>query len=308
MPLETKHRINLCILTYKRTEILRKCLNSLEEMTVPEGVDLMVTVIENDPDQESRQLVQSKIKADRLQLFYLYEPIRGIPVARNSAINFSQSHNCDYIAFIDDDEWVQRDWLDKLYGYCQQKGGRAVISGKVVPVLPPNTPKQISGLIEPKSRPTATRLTACATNNVLMPIYLSQDLNLRFDESVPLAGGTDTKFFVAARTKGVEIFFCEEAIVYEEIPEARTKLSWLGQRKYRAGITVAWRRIQIGKSTTRINISALSALTVNTLKMCIFALIGSPLRRNKAYLRYKKAQGLLAGLKGMEVESYKFPE
>src|SRR5690606_40862979 len=49
---------------------------------------------------------------------------------------------------------------------------------------------------------TGQILQTCATNNVIIPVYVTRDLGLRFDETHPLAGGTDTLFFVEACARG----------------------------------------------------------------------------------------------------------
>ncbi len=298
-------RINICILTYRRPDLLGNCLQSLTGLREIDGVELLVTVIENDTEQLSRPLVEQFDTQGRFEIHYRCEPQRGIPVARNNALEFCLAEDCDYVVFIDDDEWVDTDWLSELYSYCQQQGGDIVVSGKVIPIFPENTPPEISGLIKAKERPTGTHLTACATNNVIFPIRLARELGLRFDTSVPLAGGTDTKFFFAAHQLGVEIKKCDEAVVFERIPESRARIKWMQGRKYRAGITETWRRRQQGQGAAKILASALFSIISNLIKTLVFTCIGRKLKRNQAWLRVHKALGACAGLRGKEVESYK---
>ncbi len=300
--------VNICILTYRRPELLEQCLQSLMSMNIPSGIHLITTVIENDQEQQSRALVESLASHAPFALNYVCEPKRGIPVARNRALEFCREQHCDYIIFIDDDEWVDPNWLKNLYQYCQEQGGQAVISGKVIPILPDDIEEPIRQLFTSKDRPTGTQLTACATNNVILPIELYSQYNLRFDDSIPLAGGTDTKFFSQAHALGITLIKCDEAIVYENIPKTRANVEWLAERKYRVGITVAWRRKHKGDSVKKIRLSAHSAIAIGRLRVAMYGLTKNKLKQIQAQLRIHKARGILAGLKGTEVESYKNPQ
>ena len=105
-------------------------------------------------------------------LRYVSEPRRGIPVARNAAVAFATSLNADYLVFIDDDEWVENDWLVTLFSYCKEKGGRSVISGHVIADLPDDVPVHLAQLFNNKESVTGKALKSCATNNVIIPMYL----------------------------------------------------------------------------------------------------------------------------------------
>ncbi len=56
----------------------------------------------------------------------------------------------DYLVFIDDDEWVEPDWLVNLYGYCKANGGNIIVSGKVISDLPRDISDEIKGLFNKK--------------------------------------------------------------------------------------------------------------------------------------------------------------
>ena len=297
-------RINICILAYRRADLLQQCLQSLAAMDKPADTLIRVTVIENDEEQRCKVVVELFAEQVPIQVDYVCEPKRGIPVARNTAIDVSHSWHADYIVFIDDDEWVEEQWLNRLYAYCVACGGDAVISGEVIAVFPEHTPDYISGLIKNKRRQTGTVLTTCATNNVIFPVSLTRDLGLRFDTSVPLAGGTDTRFFTEAYHRGIKIVKCADAIVYEKVPETRATLRWMISRKYRVGITDVWRRRYNGESLFKIVMSVLLQVTVNSVRVLIYAITNRKLKRNLSILKLAKAAGSVAGLFGVSVESY----
>jgi len=288
-----------------REQMLAQCLQSLRSIKVPASVTLTLTVIDNDEKGSSESCTYIAAETLPFALRYLRESRRGIPCARNRAIEESIQAGSDYIIFIDDDETVTDNWLVALYGYGVDKGAKSVIHGSVVPVLPDNLAPEIAGLYQGSKRYTGEALTACATDNVLIPMYLMTELGLRFDESNPLAGGTDTIFFTQAAASGVDIFQCNEALVYETIPLQRTTLKWLAKRKYRAGITDAWRKAQRGRSKLNIAISALFHLAVSAFKALMMAVIMRKLQRNKFFLKMCRSAGVFMGVFGVHVDSYR---
>ena len=297
--------VAICICTYMREGLLGECLDSIADMQAPSDLDVQVVVIDNDASASSSPLVSKRRETFPFQLSYVCEPKRGIPCARNRAIVEAQVIRSDYLVFIDDDERVAREWLVILFDYCQQKGGRAVIHGGVEPVLPPTAPAHLRALYQKNKRKTGDRLNACATNNVIVPVWLTTELGLRFDESNPLAGGTDTIFFTQAVAQGVEIFECSEALVRETIPASRVTLSWWSKRKYRAGITEAWRKRQAGRSMVSILISALMQVVIESVKAIILMLVGQWTLRNRCWLKACRSAGVFAGVFGAQVDSYK---
>ena len=285
--------------------MLTRCLNSLSDITPAELCSVSVMVVDNDAGCSAAPIVNNFKGVFPFPLRYVSEIKRGIPYARNRAIEETLGVGSDYLVFIDDDEYVEPGWLDALYSYSQKVGGKSVVHGSVIAELPDGTPAHIAGLFGGKLRPTGLKLSSCATDNVIIPAYVFGDLGLRFDETQPLAGGTDTKYFVEAVSRGVEIYQCSEAVVRETIPSSRATLKWLMRRKFRAGITEVWRKQRAGKSLVLIFLSAMLKLLVELARTAFFLVAGNSLRRNQSFLKVSKASGVLAGLAGINVDSYK---
>ena len=296
--------INIALCTCMRPSLLGNCLDSLAAMAVPENAKVFVTVVENDENQSARPVVESRQDKFPFPLQYVIENKRGIPLARNKAIAEAHALNADYLVFIDDDEWVDRHWLVLLLDYALSVGGKAVISGAVKSALPENTPEYMREIFRDKGRKTGSVLSSCATNNVLIPIFVTKELGLRFDESRPLAGGTDTLFFCEAVSRGVSIYKCAEGFVSEDIPASRVSLRWLSKRKYRVGITLAWRKRRSGRSTAGIVISSLTQIVVNSLIALVASLLFQKVVVIKAVMKASRAAGTVSGVFGVEVDSY----
>ncbi|WP_159240964.1 glycosyltransferase family A protein [Zhongshania aliphaticivorans] len=297
--------INIALCTCMRPTLLSKCLDSLAAMAIPENSKVFVTVVENDENQTARPVVEAMQENFPLPLKYVVESKRGIPLARNRAIAEAHSLHADYLIFIDDDEWVDKDWLVLLLAYALSVGGKAVISGAVKSALPADTPEFMKEIFRDKGRKTGAVLSSCATNNVLIPIFVTKEMGLRFDESRPLAGGTDTLFFCEAVNRGVLIYKCAEAFVSEDIPASRVSLRWLSKRKYRVGITLAWRKRRNGRSTAGIVISSLAQIVVNSLIAVVAILLFQKTAVIKAIMKASRAAGTVSGVFGVEVDSYR---
>lgn len=296
--------ISVCVCTYKRLELLELCLESVAETTVPEGVELNIVVIDNDEQASSRPLIDQIRVSFSGQIIYVCEPRRGIPCARNRAIEEVEKLGSEFLIFIDDDEWVEKDWLVRLEDYCRLKGGGSVVSGAVIADLPDNTPGFVKAQFSRQKRTTGEIVSACATNNVIVPMAAITRTRLKFDESFPLAGGTDTIFFHQLSEQGVQIFKCMEAVVHESIPKERATIRWLLKRKYRAGITDAWRKKRRGRRPAGIMVSAASQVAVNMVKSLFFLLFFDSANSLKGGLKAAKSMGTFFGVLGQQVDSY----
>jgi succinoglycan biosynthesis protein ExoM len=299
-----KH-INICICTYRRNKHLASCIKSLCDQVCPNDIRISISVIDNDVQQSAEPIIQESRNISPFILHYFCEPRRGIPLARNRALVESLKMHADWIAFIDDDEQAEKNWIHQLYSYICQHSEKTVVHGRVIPVFPPDTPKHIKELCSPnKIRPTGTPKTACATDNVLFPVSLVEPLGLRFDESSPLAGGTDTIFFTQASNNGFQIFECAEAIVYETVFAERLKMKWLLKRKYRSGITTSWRKQNAGRSSISLIFSSLFKILMHCIVSSLLAVMNLKLQRNKQLLKSARETGILAGTLGLRVNSY----
>ena len=296
--------INICICSCKRQKSLENCLLKLREIEIPPDVTILVSIVDNDPERSAEQVYYNISEHPHLSFYYFHESRRGIPFARNRAISESFSLNADVIVFIDDDEWPKTDWLLQLYTYYEKAETEKIVSGHVISDLPDNVSHDISALFNKKAKKTGSQLSSCATNNVLIPAKIILESGIRFDETNPLAGGTDTIFFCQLVEQGYLIEKCSEAVVHEIIPESRLSIKWMARRKYRAGITVAWRKLHGGRSRFSVSISSIFQIISCAIKFLIYSLILKKLKRNESLLIIARACGTLSGIMGTQVESY----
>lgn len=111
-----------CICTYQRPEMLERLLLSLQHMQlgsiVPEEVRAIV--VDNYPDGRARVLCEHASGKLPIELDFVEEPQQGQSFARNRAIHEALRRAADLIAFIDDDDLPEPDWLTHLIEKHQQ--------------------------------------------------------------------------------------------------------------------------------------------------------------------------------------------
>jgi glycosyltransferase involved in cell wall biosynthesis len=296
----------IAICTCKRPVMLSACLQSVIKIQTPKSHTIKIAIIDNDNEKTTEPVVNEITEISPFEITLIHEPRRGIPIARNRALDFAKTTAADYLLFIDDDEEVTPEWLINICSYAKEKGENAIIHGRVISKCPPNAPKHLVPFFtQKKYKPTGMLLTSCATNNVLIPLAPIWKHQLRFDESRPLAGGTDTVFFYTAHEKGIQIFSCAESIVTENIPLNRVSLKWLSHRKFRAGIDVARRNSHKGESVIIRIITSVFELSLRMLTSGFFQILMQRQRAAKEWLKLCRSAGSLCGVFGLNVDSYR---
>lgn len=295
----------IAVCTCKRPIMLHNCLTSIISTQLPHDCNVSLAVIDNDIEQKAKPVVAKIKTVSPIAIHYVHEPRRGIPFARNKALNFAAEAHDDYLVFIDDDEIATENWLVSLFAYALRKEGRAVIHGRVIYECPLNAPKHLAPFFtEKKFKATGQPLTSCATDNVLIPLALVKKFHLQFDEARPLAGGTDTIFFCAAHEKGIEISACSEAVVIEHVPLERINIRWLSRRKFRVGIDMRNRKIRNGKAVMTCAGSATLQLLFRLLSTGLLHLLRQRHRATKEWLKLCRCAGSIYGLLDRKVDSY----
>ncbi len=229
--------IDVCIASYRRPDGLERLLRALLKQSLPEGAALHIIVVDNDRLGSARAVVEAFRETNGnvssvAGVVYDVETEKNISLARNRCLDHCRG---DYIAFIDDDEEPQANWLQKLIvtldGYQAD-----IVMGPVVPVYPEQTPSWIVRyqVFDRKRMRTGESIARGRTGNALIrrPVLDSGD---RFDPHFGLSGGEDSDFFRRLTANGARMVWCDEAIVREYVSPERLTLGWLLKRDFRSG-------------------------------------------------------------------------
>jgi glycosyltransferase involved in cell wall biosynthesis len=231
-------RVAVCVITYRRPVGLERLLDALDELAIdPVTTVVRIVVVDNDAAESARAVCLRKRRAHPLE--YAVEPRRGIPQARNAAL-VASSDWADCVAFIDDDEVPEPDWLSELI-LARARYAADVITGPSRPrfLAQPAAWIEHGGFFATADRQTGDRLDEAFTGNVLISKRVLDGIERHFDERMSLSGGSDVEFFRRVTTAGYSIVWSGEAIVHECVPGSRLTLRWLLQRDFRFGAVTA---------------------------------------------------------------------
>lgn len=122
--------ISIIVCTYNRSKSLNRTLNSIREMDIPVELEWELIVIDNNSNDNTREVVKEYQKKSQFQIRYLKEQQQGLSFARNRGI---QEGKGKILAFTDDDVLVDRNWLKNIQKTFE-KYNAACMGGKILPV------------------------------------------------------------------------------------------------------------------------------------------------------------------------------
>jgi succinoglycan biosynthesis protein ExoM len=298
--------VAICVATYRRPDQLNRLLTSLGALTLAKNADVKILIVDNDAGESARLICE--VVELRWPLRYIVEPRRGIAQARNTAVRHSAGAN--WIAFVDDDEMVEPQWLEHLL-LTQLRFQADIVAGPVVPQFGTNVPEWIiqSGLHERPRYLTGCKPKPPGTGNVLISAEVFQRIG-SFDERFGLTGGEDTQFFLRAAQAGFKAVWCDEAVVHESVGPDRTGLSYLLRREYRDASSMA--RIEVSRDPEAITYvtraaKAMVRITQGAITLPL-APLGGPSPIARALMRICTGVGMLGGLMAITFEPYHNPE
>jgi succinoglycan biosynthesis protein ExoM len=267
----TKH-ISICICTFKRPKLLRQLLERLENQRTDGLFTYSVVVADNDPAYSAQQVVAALSSTFRVHLAYCHEAQQNIALARNRALENAEG---DFIAFIDDDEFPEDDWLYNLFKTCEAYGVDGVL-GPVNPHFesePPGWVKKGKFFDRP-TFDTGYRVNwdEARTGNVLFKRDILNAVDIPFQSEFATAG-EDVDFFRRMMEKGYTFVWCNEAVVHELVPASRCTRSYLLNRALLRGSNFHKHPTHRLKNATK----SLIAVPCYTLSLPILALFGQHL-------------------------------
>lgn len=241
------------VATYRRPALLEALLTSICALDRPGA--LRVVVVDNDPDQSARPVLEAMSPPIGMELIHVTEGRAGIAQARNTGV--AHCGTVRRLAFIDDDEVATPDWLTRLERALDRSPAAAAAHGSVEYIFelaPPRWIERGGFFINPDARP-GDMLPFAATNNLMIDLdRIPAGLDMRFDERYGLTGGSDIALTTRIVEGGAEIIWVPEAVVRERVPADRLTPSWCLRRAYRTGNTLARVRLDRGGRLTPVKV------------------------------------------------------
>ncbi len=234
-------KVCIAIATHKRPRMLERALQSIASLSTAH--DVFVRVADNDAElQEGLDLTETlRQKGYRFDLQAILVPERGISQVRNALVGAAFERGCaDVIVFVDDDQWVEPDWLDALLA-VQADTGADVVGSNVLPDFeapPPSWALQSAAYRNHYPNRNGRVLIVYGTNGTLISAKAAEKEPLPwFDPSFGLTGGGDAELFHRLRAAGASFAVAEKAVIHEVYPASRVNLRWALQRSFRIGMS-----------------------------------------------------------------------
>ena len=292
--------VAVCVITYRRPELLAELIQTLRPQLSAAGADLVV--VDNDANRSAESVVREAADAG-VAVRYECEPTPGIPAARNRAVDSSRT---DLVAFTDDDVRPVAGWLDALLR-CQHETQADVVTGPVRFVFPGGRPSWADGAhcFQERRAESADPSSWAITSNVLIRVGALRERDLRFNEGYGLAGGSDTELFRRLGRTGATFAWAQAAVVEELVEGSRATVSWAVRRSYRIGNTSvlvdrdtgSWSRRRWWTDAARWTWWAVKGFAAGCARRDVVRLV-------RASSSAARAAGIVSGIVGRRFQEY----
>ncbi|NJL19644.1 MAG: glycosyltransferase [Leptolyngbyaceae cyanobacterium SM1_3_5] len=300
--------IAVCVITCLRPDGLHRLLEGLaaQQFTKNARPNIQIVVVDNDAEGSAQSVCEKFTAKHDLRLDYDIEKQRGIPFARNHAVDMAKD-NVDFIAIIDDDEVPTKNWLDELM-VAQKEFEADILTGPVDPHFMEPTADWLHNFFGSGNLPNGQNLLHnygyAYTSNLLAKAELFQ--HLRFDERFAVTGAEDTHLFMQVFDKGYKAVWANNALVTEWLPASRTNLRWLWQRAYSRGNRFAFCELARNRAL-RTKIQRLAKGGFRLMQGVGIAIIS--VGRRSMFVRGVQTAclgaGMITGSFGVEYQEYK---
>ncbi len=292
-------RIDVLICTFRRCR-LRDAVQSVLDADVPDGFEVRITVVDNDDEPTAAPHIEDLTDNSRHPMRLIHAPGRNISIARNACLDAADS---PWIAFIDDDEIADSDWLTELVGRQRETGADGIF-GVIKSIFAPDAPEWMRelNLHAPGPQRNSNVVKAGGSGNVLLRWQGTPWQRERFDVSRGKTGGEDTEFFYRLGRLGAQFEIAANAIVREPVAPERQSFRWLARRRFRVGQTYVVSVVGLGQRIW-LALRALLKAVLSFLAAVVF--FWNPTKWRYWYLRGVFHSGVVAGcLNIAERESY----
>ena len=290
-------KILICIPTFNRNKSLLACINSIKKLKEINSFNVQILVLDNSPSNTSYNLINKYKKKGNIKITQRHELKRGIVFARNKCLQISRDINPKYIAFIDDDCKVDKNWLINIFNLFNKISVDIITGPQKYEKNKNEIQNDYSLLFEKKHKKKFLKVKWAASNNVFLRYdILKKNKKIIFDKNLNKFGmGEDQLFFSLISKRGYKIYWSSNIFVTEKMHPHRININWVKERSKRLGILGHYIDIQIYGMFLGIAINYLKSLYLISQTIFfyfnLFALNRNLNLVNKYYRFYGKIVG-----------------
>jgi len=214
-----KPDISVVVPTYKRTELLIRCLKALADQTI-DKTRYEIIVVSDGPDMKTQEAAQGWKEVSGMNVSFLHlREKKGPAAARNMGWQHAQG---ELMAFTDDDCIPDPHWLESFA--AEYKGeNQLVMSGRVIVPLPENPTDFELNAAHLETAEFITANCACTRSSLLK--------TRGFDERFAQAWREDSDFQFRIILEAIPLRKVDAAIVVHPVRPAQWGVSIYEQRK-----------------------------------------------------------------------------
>jgi glycosyltransferase involved in cell wall biosynthesis len=249
-------QISAIICTHNRDGYLGAAIDSLLEQDFPGEYE--VIVVDNASSDRTREVVESRLPHSRLH--YVYEPVTGLSVARNTG---ARAANGPILAYLDDDAVASSQWLRVLHAAYQTHDQLAIAGGKVTLLWAEGT-SQPPWLSENLSANLGAYDLGEQVVYISSPNLTPRGLNYSIDRSfLEKIGGFDVNLGRVGKNllsneelhmtelalgMGWQVAYLPDALAAHNVAPERIQRSWFLSRGWWQGISECYREQVTGRA------------------------------------------------------------
>lgn len=252
----TNLQISAIICTHNRDTYLGAAIDSLLVQEL--GKEFEVIVVDNGSSDTTRTVVEQRLSHPRLQ--YIYEPVIGLSVARNTGARVARG---EILAYLDDDAVASPGWLQVLASAYSSNEKLAIAGGKVTLLWQPDLqpPPWLSpGLAGNLGAYDLGDKILYIDKPGLTPRGLNYSIRRTFLEQIGgfdpqlgrigknLLSNEELQMTELALQQGWQVAYLPQAVVAHNVSPERLKRSWFLRRGWWQGISECYREQLAGKA------------------------------------------------------------
>lgn len=227
----------MVVCTYNRAALLSRALASLVNQQA-RGKQYEIIVVDDGSTDDTHGVVRRVQQGSCIDIRYVRQPNAGIGNARNRGVAESRA---SWIAFLDDDELADENWLHELLSTAEASGADCVGGPSIPRIMAPaeiepvgtvsmllgQNPAMMSDSAKfslfDRFRFRVTRISLPGGGNALIKRHLLNELG----GFRPITYGEDLDLFRRAEQRGAQFASSQRARIYHLIPPQRLRSDYL---------------------------------------------------------------------------------
>jgi glycosyltransferase involved in cell wall biosynthesis len=242
--------ISAIICTYNRERFLPKLFQSIKEQTLSKEQFEVVVINNNSTDNTKHITLKFHKENPDIKLIYAEETNQGLSYSRNRGIVESKG---EYLTFLDDDAFLDKNFLKEIVAFFQTNTNVLAIGGKILLAYETFEPEWYTNYLGPllgyfnmgdKVMPFPSgnypRGSNMSFRRKVFNKYGFFDVKLGRVGRI-LAGGEEKEFFSRMKPDYSKVWYVPRAVVFHFVPQERTTEAFIRNQALGTGRSEAIR-------------------------------------------------------------------